>query len=204
MQLENGFDHELNFWKGFVKTDRFINGWLSNEKTPELHDETYEFFKSLGSPLVADLGSGVVSILHGTVEDYVAYDPLGDEYAKIFDYSKGTWAKPTAIAGEDLVGGEYYDVVHISNALDHCQNPEKVFENMVNASRKYVVIQGFVNEAQEMNYVGLHQWDLDLDNDTLTLNGKPLTNPKIKPFKWWRKKEIFRGKDWIIWIGKKI
>ena len=67
--------HELNFWKSFVKTERFLKGWVANIKTPELHQETADFILSVPHKKVLDVGSGVVSILNGLVP-VLSFDPL--------------------------------------------------------------------------------------------------------------------------------
>ena len=39
----HGIHHELLFWSGFVKTKRFIDGWVGKQKTPELNNFVAEF-----------------------------------------------------------------------------------------------------------------------------------------------------------------
>jgi hypothetical protein len=84
--------HELTFWKGFVQTKRFLDGWVRDVPTPELRSQVHQFIRQhiKKSSKVLDVGSGVVSILNGTVskEHLTAVDPLGDLYKFIFDYAK--------------------------------------------------------------------------------------------------------------------
>ncbi len=53
------------------------------------------------------------------------------------------------------------------NCLDHCENPFLAFDNMLNVCKKggYVWVQVYQNEANTLNYLGLHQWNFDLVND---------------------------------------
>jgi hypothetical protein len=45
MELDRtGIAHEVNFWKGFIKTPRFMYGWVPEIKTPELADEGLSFY----------------------------------------------------------------------------------------------------------------------------------------------------------------
>ena len=42
MQLDKtGREHEVNFWKGFVKTQRFLTQWVPEIKTEELDMGVY-------------------------------------------------------------------------------------------------------------------------------------------------------------------
>jgi len=162
-----GFAHELDFWETFVKTDRFLEHWDSDEPNPELRHPAGSIILAEGGgrPRVLDVGSGVVSLLMGTVprENLTAVDPLADKYKRIY---KGT----TALKGhvEDLspfCKSGLYDVVHISNALDHSQNPMAGLLSMLAACKPggLVYIQGFVNERDWHNGAGLHQWNIDVN-----------------------------------------
>jgi len=126
--------HELKFWKGFVQTPRFLDGWVANVKTPELQQSVYDFIKSKDAKIL-DVGSGVVSILNGTpCRALNSVDLLGNLYPFVFDYEKHAMKQPVSIAGEYLlekVQRDFYDIVHMSNAIDHAVDPKLVFENLV-------------------------------------------------------------------------
>lgn len=194
--------HELKFWKEFVKTPRFLNGWVKNVKTPELHEPVVNYVKGK----VLDLGSGVVSILNGTVKDLTPCDPLGELYECVFDYKKYNLPAPLPIAGEDIDFNNEFDVVHISNALDHSQDPKKVFENMLRATKDLIIIQGFEKEALFENWQGFHQWNMTLEGQTLKISGKEKVNLNSDDYKL----EVILSrliqignKNWIIFIAKK-
>ena len=55
----HGIYHELAFWQQFVKTDRFLKGWVGKVKTPEPNQEVADFIKSVPHETVLDVGSGV-------------------------------------------------------------------------------------------------------------------------------------------------
>lgn len=200
----HGIYHELAFWQQFVKTDRFLKGWVKKVKTPELHQEVADFIKSVQHDKVLDVGSGVVSILNGLVEVQAA-DPLGDLYRLIFDYKAHKIKKPLAIPAEELNFVECYDIVHISNALDHSQDPIKALEKLMQATKQggYLIVQGFVNEALHEGWAGFHQWNIDIDEAGLmhVASKESKTIVAWPPFKF--KVMDVNDRKWFYWIIKK-
>ena len=171
-----GITEELKFWEEFVKTRPFQDGWLAQTITPDLWLEAASFILSHKHDKVLDVGSGVVSILNGllTKEQLLTIDPLADEYAKFFDYEKHDIIKPVPVCGEELNCHNMFDIVHMSNALDHSQDPLKVYANLVKAVKPggYVIVQGFDREATAQNYQGMHQWDLYILGNILWAENK--------------------------------
>lgn len=171
--MTKGIEHELNFWRKFVQTPRFLEGWCSGEKTPELREPVYSFIVEHLPAKVLDCGSGVCSILTGTVpnEDLVACDLLAKEYAKFFNYKMYNVVKPLPLACEYLKYEEEFDIVHISNAIDHTQNVQTAVRALWRAVKKdgYFIIQGFENEGLYENWRGLHQYNVSINDDVLEI-----------------------------------
>ena len=209
-----GVAHELSFWKQFVQSDRFLNGWLSNDKTPELNDMVYMFLLGQPEAKVLDCGSGVVSILHGTVKagNLHACDLLAYEYEKIFDYKANGIIPPFPAGCEELIFDGTFDVVHISNALDHTQDPQAAYNAMYRAVKPggFLIVQGFVNEGTHEEWIGFHQWDLDLFRENQEGEGLKITDKhgaqtilSQNPY-FARKIYIdLLGRDWLIWVTRK-
>lgn len=208
--------HELGFWKDFVKTSRFLNGWVANIPTPELHQETRDIVKrGIGSTgKVLDVGSGVVSILRGSVPDHqlVAADPLSPLYQLIFDYARHGITPPLPLAVEDIRPDPKYDVIHISNALDHATYPPLGIAAMQDAlvTGGILVVCGFINESTHMDGAGMHQWDFDLGPaHTLELRRGPHNVPAGFLEGSWKGNVSYRktlsvdGREWLIWIWQK-
>lgn len=203
--------HELNFWKGFVKTPRFLNGWVKNIKTPELQQTVYDFITAQPNARVTDVGSGVVSILNGTVRKGLLcpVDPLGDLYSLIFDYRIFNVDQPIASTCEDLLdyGVEHADITHMSNALDHTQNPVKAFNSLLAATKPggHVIIQCFENEAIFENWQGFHQWNLTLPDHLIRIEDKQGNYSFLTgDFEVVHTEKVqFESKTWFIWIAKK-
>ena len=200
----HGIYHELAFWQQFVKTDRFIKGWVKKIKTPELNQEVYDFIKSVPHGTVLDVGSGVCSLLNGTCNT-IAVDPLGDLYKLVFDYQRHQIEPPKALPAEELPYENEFDIVHISNALDHTQNPYEAYNKLLKAVKHggYLIIQGFVDEAIYENWAGFHQWNLDL-NEKGHLEIRNLTtlwSIEDEPTKY--KKIQIGEKQWFYYIIKK-
>lgn len=165
----NGTEHELAFWRGFVKTPRFLNEWLPADVVPnDLQAPARDFFNLVLKPgdKVLDIGSGVVSLLRGTVpaDDLEMADPLADDYATFFDYRAHGIKPPLRLAGEDINFVQHFDIIHCSNALDHTVNPIRVLQAMKRATKPggYMVVQCFVNEGSWENWSGFHQWNIDI------------------------------------------
>lgn len=198
-----GIYHELAFWQQFVKTDRFLKGWVKKVQTPELHQEVAEFVKSVDHDNVLDVGSGVVSILNGLVE-VTAVDPLGDLYRLIFDYDRHRLNAPFPYPAEEIPFKDEYDIVHMSNALDHTQNPVDAYKKLLKAVKPggYLIVQGFVDEAIHEKWQGFHQWNLNIgDNCLIIRNLTHLTEIEDDPIIC--KSYSIGEKNWFIWIVKK-
>jgi hypothetical protein len=204
-----GADHEINFWKDFVKTDRFLEGWAKDVKTPELNDIVYGFLVGHPKAKVLDCGSGVVSILNGTVknDDLIVCDLLGDEYAKIFNYELMGCKKPEPYGCEDLPYENEFDIVHISNALDHTQDVLTSYNKLLGAVKKggFLIIQGFENEGLQEKWQGFHQWNLSVtETGTLRVEHKSGKIDYIDSGLFFKKIWIeMLGREWFIFIVQK-
>jgi SAM-dependent methyltransferase len=200
----HGIYHELAFWQQFVKTDRFLNGWVKKVKTPELNQEVADFILSVKNDSVLDVGSGVCSLLNGLV-NVTACDPLGDLYRLIFDYERHKLTPPLSIPAEYLKYSNEFDIVHISNALDHCQNPGDALDRLIDAVKPggYLIVQGFCNEAEHENWQGFHQFNLDLtESGILRIKGKVGELVPLFTAHMYKKIDI-GNKQWFYWIIKK-
>ena len=200
----HGIYHELAFWQQFVKTDRFLSGWVKKVKTPELNQEVADFILSVKNDSVLDVGSGVCSLLNGLV-NVTACDPLGDLYRLIFDYERHKLTPPLAIPAEYLKYSNEFDIVHISNALDHCQNPGDALDRLIEAVKPggYLIVQGFCNEAENENWQGFHQFNLDLtESGILRIKGKVGELATLFTTHMYKKIDI-GNKQWFYWIVKK-
>jgi SAM-dependent methyltransferase len=222
MEIETlpfGAHHELSFWRQFVQTDHFKNEWAADKICSELTNDQPEVVGAIKQVLATnpdakflDIGSGVISILQGLVptNNLVVTDLLGDEYAKFYSYEGQT--RPLSIGIEDLSFDNQFDVAHVRNAIDHCQDPKRGFENMVRSVRKggLVIVHGFANEAIHENWKGFHQWNMTCNKLGLFITGKKgnivlnTTAYENLELKLSLKKTLSTGKEWIIWMGRKL
>lgn len=209
MENLTGASEELKFWERFVKTERFLNGWVAKGKTPELRQEVADFLAEHVQPneRVLDVGSGVVSILNGLPHKITALDPLGDEYAKIFDYDKYEICQPLPYTAEEQPFKNCFKVVHMSNAIDHSVDPVIAYESLMEAVRPdgFLIIQGFFNEGTHEGWKGMHQWNIYVEGKCLMLESKKGDKWIIdeNPYK----VSVYEIKDlnkmWYIWIKAK-
>lgn len=202
-------DDELEFWREFIKTDRFLNNWCSHVTNPELCLDVRDFIISnLGDgDRVLDCGSGVVSILHGAVpsERLVSADLLADRYAEVFDYSAHGIERPIAIACEDMAFDCEFGIVHISNALDHCRDPLVSYCRLTAAVKPggYLIIQGFENEGFHEAYHGMHQWNIRVTGNGLFVSDRNGVGAALEANVVFCKVVVPEWKPWIIWIARK-
>lgn len=203
--------HELGFWKEFVKTERFRRGWASNTPNPELRDDIRDFVQQKPHQQLLDVGSGVVSILHGLIpaENMLVTDPLGDLYALIYDYERQRIKQPQPLTAEELPFENQFDIAHISNALDHTQNPRLAFERLLRAVKPggYLIVQGFEREATFEKWQGFHQHDVFIHDGKLAMDAKDgtyvFTAPNVSTVHASTRTLMETGRMWLVWIGQK-
>ena len=126
---------------------------------------------------VLDVGSGPISkvgpVCPGRNVTLIAVDALADEYNKLLaDFGivprvptlKCEAEKLTEVFDED-----YFDVSHAMNSLDHSYNPLEAIRQMVTVTKPggYVRLEHRVNEGENEEYHGLHQWNFDIRDEGL-------------------------------------
>ena len=183
LETTPGFDSELEFWdlelslKGFFPEN--IRNRIYPEKiTNEFPEYTLPVIQELTRltnypPKVLDVGSGPLSMFgyaafHNLIK-LTAVDPLADQYQKLIDkygYRLINYELRQCF-GENLskiFAKNSFDIVWIHNALDHCQDPRKVFCEMVRVlkPRGYFYYQGWSREGTAERWFGLHQHDIFL------------------------------------------
>lgn len=88
--------------------------------------EVIEETKINNNSKILDIGCGIKTVLHflpGALR--IGIDPLAGEYKKIYDYPPDLIIKKSS--GEKLeYQDNFFDVVFITNVLDHTSNPKKV------------------------------------------------------------------------------
>jgi len=131
---------------------------------------------------VLEIGSGPMSLLaHGVdskMMEVTAVDPLAGRYSALLakhgiDYP----IRPIAGTGEALPGNlktGSFDIVYMSNSLDHTELPGKVMKNACELARAggFIFVEGSANEGTNAGWSGLHQHDLFIKNGELMLRSQ--------------------------------
>lgn len=212
--LMEGIAIELGFWKWFVDQPRFREEWLDEaRRTVDLQPEIYDWFRSRANAdalRVLDVGSGVVSVLLGTFpkQNITTVDPLGALYPFVFDYEKHAIPAPLARGGEEMDFSEEFDIAHISNAIDHSQDPLRLFHRMMAAVKPggHVVVQGLVDEGTHENWGGMHQFNFRLSGEgVLSFVNKQGDEFAIPGRAVFHLTKLFHaiGRDWFISVFEK-
>jgi ubiquinone/menaquinone biosynthesis C-methylase UbiE len=123
---------------------------------------------------IADLGAGLFSIIgnlwfNGKDQvsvDVVASDLLADEYDEI---RKKHHVIPVVNVEkqnmEDLTYPDAsFDIVHCTNALDHCSDPIAAILEMRRICKPggWIYLRHYTDVAEDQKHIGLHQWNLSL------------------------------------------
>lgn len=122
------------------------------------------------TPRLLELGSGPVSLLAWGVDkglfDLTAVDPLAGAYERLMRKHDCTYpVKPVEGFGENLsalFAPNTFDIAYSSNALDHTAAPRRCLEELtlVVGEGGLMYFEGFVREATNADWQGLHQHDL--------------------------------------------
>ncbi|MDR2843100.1 MAG: class I SAM-dependent methyltransferase [Candidatus Symbiothrix sp.] len=167
----NGIKEEMYFWKNYIET-------ACNAKNTECfqNDRPFKLDQYIDLPETSflDVGSGPFSSCglktHKTKLHFSAVDPLAVIYKHIKIQNKITTGITPEFAVSEKLTDKYdintYDIVHMSNALDHSFQPiiallEMLFVCKVGGK---VILSHFRNEAENESYTGFHQWNLCIEN----------------------------------------
>lgn len=133
---------------------------------------------------IAELGAGMfctIGSLWKTAKvNIYPSDALADDFNQILN---DAGIKPLIpVEKQDMENltypNEFFDIVHSVNALDHTINPIKAISEMYRVCKPggYIYLRHFVNVGEKERYVGLHMWNIDLDE-----NGEGIIwNPNTK------------------------
>lgn len=181
---------EVDFWKKWIRSGgmRWKEGFQrkTDPKAP-LAPLVEAFLPELelrkGQKLeILDIGSGPLSWVGTSHPDHeidlIAVDPLADEYnAELDDKGIKGVGRPVKGYFETALwqlGANRFDIVWCANSLDHSIDPVIGLYNIINVCKNGggVILMFHPDEAEQEEYVGLHQWNLNAGNDRLTLTHK--------------------------------
>lgn len=132
---------------------------------------------------ILDVGSGPYSRLgyihKGKKLNLTLIDPLAFAYRKLekkYNYHFAVSAQTGLVECLSLILSESdYDLVHMSNSLDHSFDPIEGLRQLLYVTRVggKVILRHHNNVAEQANYEGLHQWNLTVhDGNFIVWNKK--------------------------------
>lgn len=177
----NGLYSEIEYWTVLIQT-KGIGVGLTDEKWKRLTNPDKPFYFDdiidRNGMSFADIGSGPFSrcgrITGKYKVDYVFVDPLGNIYEDIKNKCGVDNGNHITRGFVEFLDKQFkcnsFDIVHMSNALDHCFDPVFGIFQLLNICKigGVVILRHAENEAVNENYFGLHQWNLSLKNDKNT------------------------------------
>lgn len=195
-----GINPEIRFWSNWLKTKggRWPDDYAYRTQIAPsfaLHKELEGKISISWPPKVLDVGSGPISRLGIATEqgnvDLHACDPLAPFYQQLFKEHNITPYIVPEFAYSEALTDKYepcsFDIVHMSNALDHSFMPLAGIMSML----QVVKVEGIVylvhaeNEAENENYSGFHQWNITGNDNTLNIWRKEIhidVSKKIEKF----------------------
>lgn len=108
----------------------------------------------------------------------LSVDPLAEVYKELHErYNTGYAIECVTGYGEklgELFPGKQFHLVYTQNAMDHSQNPVLFFKNCYDivVDKGLLIVHGFIKEGTAARWIGLHNWDIEVDGDDLLLTDK--------------------------------
>lgn len=178
---------EIDFWAAWLSGAPGTEEW-ADDRALRLAPETEIRDPLLRAELdriaaeevsILDVGAGPITRLgfrfRGKKLTIVPVDPLSDEYDRLLrDAGLDPPIRTIRVTGEALLehfGPGRFDIACATNSLDHSADPFKIISNMVDVVRTggLVLLEHKRNEGDSARYGGLHQWNFDVDGDSLVL-----------------------------------
>lgn len=171
-------DTEISYWDDWFKTKGLLEPEEYLKRTKDKVEFAYpELIAGKENVKILDVGSGPISGL-GNVAGEIAIqlsacDPLAFIYKEMIDkagikpYVLSEFAMTERLC--DAYPRDSFDIVNMTNALDHAINPLLGVYNMLAICKKggSVVLHHRENEAEFEYYSGLHKWNISENSGNL-------------------------------------
>ena len=182
----SGVDHEVSFWDEWFRTKglEWPEGYRGRlDPQQELSDYYRSFLAHLAQEQIAilDVGAGPLTALGkrmaGKRLSITATDALAPQYdALLARYAITPPVRTIYAEGEklcDQFGAASFDLVTAQNSVDHMEQPLEAIRQMLLVVKPgcFVVLNHFPNEGTHANFVGMHQWDFNLDDGEFVIHG---------------------------------
>ena len=173
-----GIAYEIAFWNSYMANEGgsyFFDFYrtVSGDRKFELDDDIPQTMYGKEYSFI-DVGSGPFSrcgvVSSVVILDAISVDPLAYVYNELKSKFKIDNGIKLINGFVELLDKQFaensFDMVHMSNSLDHCFSPVDGIYQLLNVCKigGKVVLRHHENEAQNENYKGLHQWNLSLNN----------------------------------------
>jgi 2-polyprenyl-3-methyl-5-hydroxy-6-metoxy-1,4-benzoquinol methylase len=173
---------EIGFWADYLKNgdtrwaEEFIERNDPHAILQPFMADMIQQMTTRNPVQILDVGAGPLTylgkVMAGRELEITAIDPLADEYDTLLKrYGISPVLRTIYGQAEDLVGQfgrNRFDVVHARNCIDHSVDPIRSIEQMLSVVRSdgFVFMHHMINEADNQQYEGLHQWNLfEVDGD---------------------------------------
>lgn len=182
-----GLQHELAFWQRWFATGG--SEWpheYQRRLDPQapLAPHLQALVVQVAAPTVRilDVGAGPLTVLgktHPTKQlQITATDLLANQYAALLRRHAIRPLVPTLpLAAEQLaryLPPHSFDLVYAQNSLDHTRDPWQALRAMLAVTKLggYVVLEHEEDEAEQEDYVGLHQWNFSWRANQFWIRGQ--------------------------------
>ncbi len=170
-----GIRPELEFWDEYFRTKGAewsdIYGLRFDPGLP-LQPRPAALLPDNPAVHILDVGAGPLTCLgkkiHGKQITITAVDALADEYDRILDkYNIRPPVRTEKLDAEKLTwrfSSGTFDLVFARNCIDHAYDPETAILQMIDVVKPgaCVLLEHRPNEAENMDYYGLHQWNFSV------------------------------------------
>jgi SAM-dependent methyltransferase len=187
MARKEGKQIEIDFWSRWFETKGLE--WKKEYRDrldPNLLFQDYLIKYLPKSPVctILDVGAGPLTALGkkltGCEIAITAVDPLAREYEEILErFNISPVVKTQYCEAEKLSENflpDYFDFVHVLNAMDHSYDPIEGMRQMLKVVKKncFIFMSHASNEAEKENYIGFHQWNFCREGDKFIVWNKDI------------------------------